>query len=34
MINLKYMNDSCQIYEQQVNKAKETVAVLRISCAK
>ena len=22
------MNDSCQIYEQQVNKAKETVAIL------
>jgi len=28
MINLKFMNDSCQIYEQQVNKAKETVAIL------
>ena len=28
MINLKYMNNSCQIYEQQVSKAKETVAIL------
>ena len=28
MINLKFMNDSCQIYEQQVSKAKETVAIL------